>query len=87
MIFHTTTLTAGSMVIQSGDGALKISIEPNDGSSCTVLGSLPFQGQSPNAIVLNANQSLTLSAMSTASPIDGLTITWVSGTIDIVVGV
>ena len=64
-----------------------ITIEPNSGSSCTVLGTLPFKGLTPNAITLDANQVLTLSAQSPQSPLSGLTITHVSGTVDIVVGV
>lgn len=87
MVFYTTTLSSGSLEINSADGAMMVSIEPNSGSSCTVLGSLPFKGLTPNAITLDANQVLTLSAQSPTSPLSGLVITHVSGTVDIVVGV
>lgn len=87
MNFYTTTLSSGTLEINSVDGAMMISIEPNSGSSCTVLGTLPFKGLTPNAITLDANQVLTLSAQSPNSPLSGLTITHVSGTVDIVVGV
>ena len=87
MTFYTTTLSGGTLQIDSADGAMMISIEPNSGSSCTVLGTLPFKGLTPNAIILDANQVLTLSAQSPTSPLSGLTITHVSGTVDIVIGV
>lgn len=87
MTFYTTTLSSGSLEILTADGAQMISIEPNSSSSCTVLGSLPFKGLSPNAITLDANQVLTISAQSPSSPLNGITVTWVSGTIDIIVGV
>ena len=87
MTFYTTTLSSGSLELLTADGAQMVSIEPNSGSSCTVLGSLPFKGSNPNAITLDANQVLTISSSSPSSPLNGITITWVSGTIDIIVGV
>ena len=87
MTFYTTTLSSGSLEILTADGAQMVSIEPNSASSCTVLGSLPFKGNSPNPITLDANQVLTISAASPSSPLNGITITWVSGTVDIIVGV
>jgi hypothetical protein len=87
MTFYTTTLSAGSLTISTADAAMMISIEPNSGSSCTVLGSLPFKGLTPVPIVLDANQVLTVSAQSPSSPLNGLTITHVSGTVDIIIGV
>ena len=87
MTFYTTTLSSGSLEILTADGAQMISIEPNSSSSCTVLGSLPFKGLSPNAISLDSNQVLTISAPSPSSPLNGITVTWISGTIDIIVGV
>lgn len=87
MTFYTTTLSSGSLELLTADGAQMVSIEPNSESSCTVLGSLPFKGSNPNAITLDANQVLTISSSSPSSPLNGITITWVSGTIDIIVGV
>ena len=87
MTFYTTTLSSGSLEILTADGAQMVSIEPNSGSSCTVLGSLPFKGLTPTAIVLDANQVLTISSDTPTSPLNGITITHVSGTIDIIVGV
>jgi hypothetical protein len=88
MQLHSKTLNNGnSLVITRADGAQMISIEPNAGSSATFLGSLPFQGQNPSPIVLDANQILTISSTSPTSPLDGVTITCTSGTVDIVVGV
>jgi len=87
MTFYTTTLSSGSLEILTADGAQMVSIEPNSGSSCTVLGSLPFKGLTPTAIILDANQVLTISSNTPTSPLNGITITHVSGTVDIVVGV
>ena len=88
MQFYSTTLNNGdSLVINRTDGAQQVSIEPNLGSSATFLGNLPFKGQSPTAIILDANQILTISSNTPTSPLDGITITCTSGTTDIIVGV
>lgn len=88
MQFYTTTLNNGeSLIIQRADSAQMVSVEPNGSSSATFLGNLPFKGIEPSAITLGANQILTISSSTPASPLDGITITCTSGTVDIIVGV
>lgn len=88
MQFYTTTLNNGdTLTINKADGAQQISVEPNSSSSATLLGNLPFKGQNPSAIILDANQILTISSTSPTSPLDGIVVTCTSGTVDIIVGV
>lgn len=88
MQFYTKTLNNGeTLTIARADGAQMVSVEPNSSSSATFLGNLPFQGNAPSAITLDANQILTISSSTPTSPLDGITITCTSGTVDIVVGV
>ena len=87
MRFFTTTLTSGSLTIGSVDGAMFVSIQ-NDSTtgSCTVAGNIPFKGVNPSAVTLTAGQGVNISALSPASPLDGITITWVAGNVDVLVG-
>ena len=87
MRFYTTTLTTGTLQISSSDGATMISIQSNTSSSCDILGGTTFKGQQPSAFTISNGQGLTLAAENGSNPLDGLTITWVSGTIDIVIGI
>ena len=86
MQFFTTILTSGSISINSVDSVSSISIQANDTSECQVLGNYPFKGITPSAVSLSNGEILTLSSSSPSQTLDGLTITWVSGTIDIIVG-
>lgn len=88
MRFFTKTLTSGSLSIDFNDGAMFVSVQCDSSTgSATILGNLPFKGQSPNAVTLTAGQGVNISALSPASPLDGLTITWVAGTVDVLIGV
>jgi len=86
MQIYTTTLSSGVLTLSRGDGAQVISIQCKTGGSALFTGSLPFQGQQPTPITLTAGQVFNYSASSPSSPLDGITITWVSGSVDIVVG-
>lgn len=86
MRFFTTTLTSGSFVINAEQGVSLVSIQPIDSSSCTILGGIPFNGLQPSPITLSNNNALTLNSASPVSPLDGITITWIAGTIDIIIG-
>jgi len=92
MKFFTQELAAGgltSMVLSAADGALQISIQPQANSGCTITGGIDFNMGgtilTPQAIPLVNNNTLVLSA-SPSSPIDGLTITWVSGIVCVIIG-
>jgi len=87
MQFYTTTLNVGEILtLERHDGAQMLSIEANSSSSATFLGNLPFKGQAPSAIVINANQILTISSGSPSIPLDGIIVECVTGTVDIIVG-
>jgi hypothetical protein len=47
---------------------------------------MTFQGNQSIAIPIAAGETFVISAASPSSPIDGFTITWVSGGIDIMMG-
>jgi hypothetical protein len=87
MTFWTYTLSSGSLVLNGSEGASFISIQTDPANgSCTVLGGIPFKGLQPVAVPLSIGQGINLSANSPVSPLAGITITWVAGTIDIIVG-
>lgn len=86
MKFFTTTLTSGTFLVAAAQGASLLSIQPQDSSSCTILGGIAFNGLEPSAISLSNNNALTLTSASPNSPLDGITITWIAGTVDIIVG-
>lgn len=87
MRFWTYTLTTGSLQIDAIDGAMFISVQcdPISGS-CSVLGSIPFKTVLPNAVTLTTGQGVNISALSPASTLDGITITHISGNVDILIG-
>lgn len=85
MRLFTYTLSSGSINIVNTDGVTQISIQANQSSGATITGNFPFKSLSPNAISLTDGQSITITT-PTNSPLDGVTIAWVSGTVDIVIG-
>jgi hypothetical protein len=87
MTFFTYTLTSGSLELNSSDGASFISIQTDPANGvCNVLGGIPFKGMQPNAVPLSLGQGLNFSASSPSSPLNAITITWVAGTIDVIIG-
>jgi hypothetical protein len=87
MRFWTYTLTTGNVTISTLDGAMFVSVQCDPVSgSCSVLGNIPFKNTNPNAVTLTAGQGVNISALSPASPLDGITITHIAGNVDILVG-
>jgi hypothetical protein len=86
MKFFTTSLTSGTFVVAAAQGASLISVQPGSSSSCTIIGGIPYNGVAPSAITRSDNNAITLTSASAFSPLDGITITHISGTIDILVG-
>jgi hypothetical protein len=86
MKFFTTSLTSGTFLVEAAQGASLLSVQPRDTSSCTILGGIPFNGLQPSAITISNSNALTLTSSSPSSPLDGITVAWVSGTVDIIVG-
>lgn len=87
MRFFTYTLTSGTIQIDGIDGAMFVSVQCDASTgSCSVAGNIPFKNLSPNAVTLSAGQGVNISALSPASPLDGLTITWLAGSVDVLIG-
>jgi hypothetical protein len=86
MKFFTTSLTSGTFVVSAEQGASLLSVQAQDASSCTILGGIPYMGMNPSPINLSNNNAITLSSASAFSPLDGITISWTGGTIDILIG-
>jgi hypothetical protein len=87
MRFWTYTLTSGSITLNKEDGAFFISIQTQATSSaCSVLGAIPFKTINPTPVILQDGQGANFSAQSAASVLDGITITWISGSIDLIIG-
>ena len=86
MQIYTTTLSSGELVINREDGANTLSVQVKEGGEALFTGNIPFQGVTPSQITLSGGQIFNYSATSPQSPLDGITIAWVSGDIDIIVG-
>lgn len=86
MQIYTTTLTTGTLVLNREDGAQVLSIQTKNDAQALFTGNLPFKGVLPTPITLQEGQVFNYAASSPASPLDGITITHVSGDVDIVVG-
>lgn len=85
MRLFTYTLSSGSVTINSSDGVTMITVQSSTNGSATITGNIPFKALSPNAITIQSGQSLTITT-PTNSPLDGVTIAWVSGSADIIIG-
>lgn len=85
MRLFTYELTSGSIFISGYDGVTQISIQANPSSACNVQGNIGFSGLNSNAIEIANGESITITT-PTNSPLDGVTITHVSGTVDLLIG-
>ena len=88
MRFFTTTLTSSSSLnIDFNDGVMFLSVKADSISgSATISGNFPFKGINSSPTPLGAGDGANMSALSPASPLDGITITWVGGKVDIMLG-
>jgi hypothetical protein len=84
MRYWTQVLSSGSITINAGDGVTALTIQANSNSACEILGNLSFKGLNSQDVILENGESWTTTS-SANSPVDGLTITWVSGTIDVLI--
>lgn len=86
-VFTYTLSSTGSITINQTDGVMFLSVQSGASTgSCTILGNLPFKGLTPSTVSLSAGQGINLSSSTPVSPLDGITITWVAGTVDVLVG-
>ena len=87
MVFWTFPLTAGSINIDASDNAMFLSIQCDPaGGSCTVKGSVPFKGVMPLPVTISAGEGVNFNAPSPTSPLGGIEIVHVAGTVDLLIG-
>lgn len=85
MNIYSTALTSGTFTLTKSQGAMFLSVQAANSSSFTFLGDLNFgSALLPAAVTLTTG--VNIQAKSTQAPLDGITITWVSGTVNIIVG-
>jgi hypothetical protein len=89
MRFFTTELSDDQVLtINSADGAAFVSVQCDTVSegSCNISGDISFGGLTAIPLTLSAGQGINLSALSPASPLDGITITSLAGVCNVVIG-
>lgn len=67
------TLTGGTLVISASQNVTRLSVLCTAGS-VTFLGSSTFNGLSSNTNTFTPGQGVTVTAASTSTPLDGITI-------------
>ena len=85
MRLFTYTLSSGSVTINASDGVTMLTVQSATNGSATITGNVGFQNLSFSSITIASGQSFTITT-PTNSPLDGVTIAWVSGSADIVIG-
>ncbi len=86
-VFTKTLNNTETISINSSDGVMQLSIQAAPtGGAFTITGGIPFQNNQPSTITLTDGQSITLNSYNPTTPITGVTITWVSGSVDFMVG-
>lgn len=86
MRLFTNVLSSGSLKIEANDGVTAFTIQANSSSACTIEGNISFKGINSTPVTLESGESFTQTATPN-SPLDGITITWISGTIDILISI
>ena len=88
MQIHTRTLNAGeTLTITKSLGVYSLSYLVNPSSSGTILGNLTIDGVASSAVPQSPSQGATFSSNNVQSPIEGITLSCVSGTMDVVLSV
>ena len=87
MNIYSTELTgAGTFTLTAAQGAMFLSVQAADSSSFTFLGDLNFDATFPPPSAITLTTGVSVAAKSTQAPLSGVTVTWVSGTVNIIVG-
>ena len=89
MVTFTKQITSSQTIqINASDGVASLSVQASpSGGSFSFLGSLPFKGMTPSALTLTDGQGVNLVAANSAQPLSGITITWISGIVEVVISV
>lgn len=84
----TLVLTENQTItINEEDGVQSISVMADPtGGQFSILGNIPFKGIVPQQITLSDSTGVTLVANNPQNVVSGLTITWVSGIVQVVIG-
>jgi hypothetical protein len=87
MSVTTIKLTAASSIsIDDNDGVMALSVQAEaTGGSFDFIGSRPFKTFVPSTLTLTAGEGVNLTATNPQVPISGVTITWVSGTVNVLI--
>jgi len=72
------TITDSTLTISATQNVVRISVLASQGP-VTLLGTATFNGTSSDAVTFATGQGVTLTASSTANPIDGITIVCAGG--------
>jgi hypothetical protein len=89
MKFFTTELSGVQVLtINSADGAAFVSVQCDSitSGSCNISGDIAFKNLTSIPLTLSSGQGINLSALSPASPLDGITITNLAGICNVVIG-
>lgn len=87
MKFFTKPLSAAdTILITASDGAMLISVLAKTGAQVSILGGISFQGEQPQAIVIEEGDVFTFGASSPQSPLDAITVTVIAGNADLLIG-
>ena len=79
---------AQTITINRSDNVLGLSVQAStSGGSFTFLGNYSFQGASGEVITLTDGEGINLYSTTPASPLSFITITWVSGTVNVLISV
>jgi len=87
MQIHTRTLNpSDSLVINTNLGVYGLSFTINASSSATLLGNISIGGVASDPVTLTSGGA-TITASSPTSPLTGITLTCVSGSVDVILTV
>lgn len=88
MQIHTRSLSSGqSLTITASLTVLQMSVMVNAASAGTVTGNLTVGGVASTSIPLDVGQGFSITTPIPNNPIDGITVSCTSGTIDIMLAV
>lgn len=86
--FTQQITSAETIVLNPQDGVVSISVQAApSGGVFNFLGTYKFQGLTPSNLVLSNGEGVTITSPSTSSPLSGIIVEWVSGTVHLVISV
>jgi hypothetical protein len=88
MTFWTYTLTSGVLTLSTQDGAMMLSVQTDSATNgeCSIQGGIAFKGVASTPVDLSGGEGVTITSPSPSTPLNAITITWVAGNVDIIIG-